>query len=164
MDSKEAFERYADQYDNFGDEWQDMGLDKHFIAGYEAGQAIRQSLDGDPVMWSLQFDNGPINHFTTYPTLEKAEDYAALCNIGKDKSDIKIISLYTHPASADVQKGRSKKWLKTLDRWIDLMTRLKGQPIHTSMQQEVDRVRTEVMRYREHKVFPSTSNEQDQTQ
>ena len=62
--------------------------------------ASRQALEGEPVMWSLRFDNGPVNHFTTYSTLEKAEDYAALCNIGKDKINIKIIPLYTHPASA----------------------------------------------------------------
>jgi hypothetical protein len=108
MDSREAFEKHADQYDNFGDEWQDMGLDKHFIAGYEAGQASFQALDScEPVMWSLQFDNGPVNHFTTYPTLEKAEDYATLCNIGKDKRDIKIIPLYTHPASDELDRLRA---------------------------------------------------------
>ena len=70
---------------------------QHFYSGW---QASRQWVEGEPVMWSLQFDSGPINHFTTYPTLEKAEDYVALCSIGKDKSNIKIIPLYTHPASA----------------------------------------------------------------
>jgi len=57
-------------------------------------------------------------------------------------------------------EGHSKDWLKTLDRWIDLMSRLKKQPIRESMQQEVDRVRTEVMRYREHKVLPALADKQ----
>ena len=78
-------------------------------------QASRQAIEGEPVMWSLQFDSGPINHFTTYPTLEKAEDYVALCSIGKDKSNIKIIPLYTHPASANVPE----KWRTVMKELAD---------------------------------------------
>jgi hypothetical protein len=152
MDSREAFEKHADQYDNFGDEWQDMGLDKHFIAGYEAGQASSQAIEGEPVGYVV-------------PRMLEAMLAGKYCGISMtDEPKDGDIGLYTHAVRADVQEGRSKKWLKTLDRWIDLMTRLKGQPLHTSMQQEVDRVRTEVMRYREYKVLPATSNEQDQPQ
>ena len=58
-----------------------------------------------------------------------------------------------------VPDGRSNEWLKTLDRWIDLMDRLEGEPINTSVQREIYRVKTEVMRYRKHKVAPK--QEQD---
>jgi hypothetical protein len=37
-ESKQAFEKYADQYDNLGDDWQDKSAGAHFIAGFQAGQ------------------------------------------------------------------------------------------------------------------------------
>ena len=105
MDSREAFESIAKaagfhDFDVSGNGCYVDDFLQHFYEGWEARGDSRQALEGEPVMWSLRFDNGPVNHFTTYSTLEKAEDYAALCNIGKDKINIKIIPLYTHPASA----------------------------------------------------------------
>jgi hypothetical protein len=40
-EARKAFESHVNQYDTFGDEWQDKGVDEHFIAGYEAGKAAR---------------------------------------------------------------------------------------------------------------------------
>ena len=69
-----------------------------------SGQASRQAIESEPVAWTLQWDNGPVNHFTVYPTREKAEDYVSLCEISSDKGRIKIVPLYTHPASSDEAK------------------------------------------------------------
>ena len=106
MDARAEFERavkrkWSDSY-IFNLESSDRYVDEILEAMFWAWQASRHVLEGEPVMWSLQFENGPVNHFTTYPTLEKAEDYVTLCNIGKEKTNIKIIPLYKHPSSADV--------------------------------------------------------------
>lgn len=50
---RNAFEAYASGFDTFGDKWQDLGADDHFIAGYEAAllqskpakQALRDVLE-----------------------------------------------------------------------------------------------------------------------
>ena len=117
MSDRDAFETIAEaagfhDFDVSGNGCYCDDFLQHFYAGW---QASRQALEGEPVMWSLQFDSGPINHFTTYPTLEKAEDYVALCSIGKDKSNIKIIPLYTHPASANVPE----EWRTTMKELAD---------------------------------------------
>jgi hypothetical protein len=45
-----AFEAWAAQFDHFSDEYQDMGTDQYFIAGYQAAiesqevQALRDAL------------------------------------------------------------------------------------------------------------------------
>lgn len=33
---RDAFDKFAGKYDTLGDDWQDMGLDQVFKAGYEA--------------------------------------------------------------------------------------------------------------------------------
>ena len=71
----------------------------------DAGEMVgsRQALEGEPAMWSLSFNGKPANHFTTYPTRGKAEDYIARCKIGEkepEKVNIEVVPLYTHPASA----------------------------------------------------------------
>jgi hypothetical protein len=37
-DSKKAFEEHVSQFDTMGNKWQDMSIDKHFAAGFEAGK------------------------------------------------------------------------------------------------------------------------------
>ena len=44
-DSREAFDKWAWKYADDEEAWEDMGLDEHFIAGYEAGQASRQGIE-----------------------------------------------------------------------------------------------------------------------
>jgi hypothetical protein len=115
--------------------------------------ASRQALEGKPFTWVFTDVNGEAKEIAGDP-------------VHRSPQDLRIYTaLYTHPASADKQAvsvpdGRSNEWLKTLDRWIDLMDRLEGEPINTSVQREIYRVKTEVMRYRKHKVAPK--QEQDQ--
>jgi len=78
-------------------------LHKRTGTAFKAWQASRQGLEGKPAMWSLSFNGGPANHFTTYPTKGSAEDYIALCRISEKESkkeSIEVVPLYTHPASA----------------------------------------------------------------
>ena len=75
---------------------------------WDAWQASRQELEGEAAMWSLSFNGKPANHFTTYPTRGKAEDYISRCKIGEkepEKVNIEVVPLYTHPASAYVPEG-----------------------------------------------------------
>lgn len=58
-------------------------------------------------------------------------------------------------AHESVNRGHSRRWLNTLDRWIDLMSRVQKEPVRQAINQEVQRVKTEVMRYREHRVAPN---------
>jgi len=102
-DSRKAFEKWADTFNTESDEWQDMEVDKVYEQGWRDS---RQALKGEPAMWSLSFNGKPANHFTTYPTRGKAEDYIARCKIGEkepEKVNIEVVPLYTHPASADKQ-------------------------------------------------------------
>ena len=49
-----------------------------------------------PVLWALQWDGGPVNHFTIYTSRQKAEDYIEQCNHGeeiKDQDRIKVVPL-----------------------------------------------------------------------
>ena len=99
-DSRKAFEKWADTFNTESDEWQDMEVDKVYEQGWRDS---RQALKGEPAMWSLSFNGKPANHFTTYPTRGKAEDYIARCKIGEkepEKVNIEVVPLYTHPASA----------------------------------------------------------------
>lgn len=58
-------------------------------------------------------------------------------------------------AHESINRGHSRSWLNTLDRWIDLMSRVQKEPVCQAINQEVQRVKTEVMRYREHRVAPN---------
>ena len=51
-DSRAEFDKWAWKYADDEDAWGDMGLDEHFTAGYEAGQASRQGLEGESVALS----------------------------------------------------------------------------------------------------------------
>ena len=107
-DSRKAFEKWADTFNTESDEWQDMEVDKVYEQGWRDS---RQALKGEPAMWSLSFNGKPANHFTTYPTRGKAEDYIARCKIGEkepEKVNIEVVPLYTHPASAEVERLQSR--------------------------------------------------------
>jgi len=101
---REEFEQaFLNQYTDFerfeNGEYMDDFLQQSWIGW----QASRQALEGEPAMWSLSFNGKPANHFTTYPTRGKAEDYIARCKIGEkepEKVNIEVVPLYTHPASA----------------------------------------------------------------
>ena len=91
----------------------------------DAGEMVgsRQALEGEPAMWSLSFNGKPANHFTTYPTRGKAEDYIARCKIGEkepEKVNIEVVPLYTHPASADKWIKCSEQRPNVLDVWIKM--------------------------------------------
>lgn len=108
------------------------------------GRDVQRLLTGE------QFLNAGINPNAVDGTAKKGEA------VMQAKNEI-ARAAYPHPQPAQqgsVPDGRSKKWLKTLDRWIDLMIRLEKQPVHTSIRGEVARMRVEVQRYREHKVRP----------
>jgi hypothetical protein len=43
-DSKKAFEEHVSQFDTMGDKWQDMSIDKHFAAGFDAGREAASAV------------------------------------------------------------------------------------------------------------------------
>ena len=92
-EARKAFESHVNQYDTFGDEWQDKGVDEHFIAGYEAGKAARAGQESEPFAFCFTDVNGKPSEFCDHPK------HAA-------EGDTRIRTpLYTHPASADVPDG-----------------------------------------------------------
>jgi hypothetical protein len=87
-EARKAFESHVNQYDTFGDEWQDKGVDEHFIAGYEAGKAARAGQESEPFAFCFTDVNGKPSEFCDHPK------HAA-------EGDTRIRTpLYTHPASA----------------------------------------------------------------
>jgi len=78
-------------------------------------QASRQSLEGqEPVVWALQWPNETVNWMTTYPTKERAEEYASKCLDGKS---IKIVPLFTTPPSAiEIRNGALEEAAKICDK------------------------------------------------
>ena len=95
-ESRKAFESHVNQYDTFGDEWQDKGVDEHFIAGYEAGKAARAGQESEPFAFCFTDVNGKPSEFCDHPK------HAA-------EGDTRIRTpLYTHPASADVPNEHGK--------------------------------------------------------
>ena len=150
----------------------------------EAWQASRQALEGEAVaeiteghvlQWRPPYNRPPVGTklYAQPPTkadeqahkrvheydgahkcLDCGAQWGALPGHPKEPEHCAALA---QPVS--VPDGRSNEWLKTLDRWIDLMDRLEGEPINTSVQREIYRVKTEVMRYRKHKVAPK--QEQD---
>jgi hypothetical protein len=121
---REEFEQaFLNQYTDFerfeNGEYMDDFLQQSWIGW----QASRQALEGEPAMWSLSFNGKPANHFTTYPTRGKAEDYIARCKIGEkepEKVNIEVVPLYTHPASADKWIKCSEQRPNVLDVWIKM--------------------------------------------
>jgi len=96
-ESRKAFESHVNQYDTFGDEWQDKGVDEHFIAGYEAGKAARAGQESEPFAFCFTDVNGKPSEFCDHPK------HAA-------EGDTRIRTpLYTHPASSD-------EWIKCSER------------------------------------------------
>jgi len=89
---REAFENHADQYDNFGDEWQDMGVDQHFYAGWQA--ALEHAGRGvEPVAYCFTDVNGRPKEFCSGPETLAPEDKRI------------ITALYTQPPALAVPKG-----------------------------------------------------------
>ena len=87
-EARKAFESHVNQYDTFGDEWQDKGVDEHFISGYEAGKAARAGQESEPFAFCFTDVNGKPSEFCDHPK------HAA-------EGDTRIRTpLYTHPASA----------------------------------------------------------------
>ena len=102
-ESRKAFESHVNQYDTFGDEWQDKGVDEHFIAGYEAGKAARAGQESEPFAFCFTDVNGKPSEFCDHPK------HAA-------EGDTRIRTpLYTHPASADVPE----KWRTVMKELAD---------------------------------------------
>ena len=102
-ESRKAFESHVNQYDTFGDEWQDKGVDEHFIAGYEAGKAARAGQESEPFAFCFTDVNGKPSEFCDHPK------HAA-------EGDTRIRTpLYTHPASADVPE----EWRTTMKELAD---------------------------------------------
>ena len=96
-EARKAFESHVNQYDTFGDEWQDKGVDEHFIAGYEAGKAARAGQESEPFAFCFTDVNGKPSEFCDHPK------HAA-------EGDTRIRTpLYTHPASSD-------EWIKCSER------------------------------------------------
>ena len=90
-ESRKAFESHVNQYDTFGDEWQDKGVDEHFISGYEAGKAARAGQESEPFAFCFTDVNGKPSEFCDHPK------HAA-------EGDTRIRTpLYTHPVSAAKQ-------------------------------------------------------------
>ena len=87
-EARKAFESHVNQYDTFGDEWQDKGVDEHFIAGYEAGKAARAGQESEPFAFCFTDVNGKPIEFCDHP--KHAAEGDALIRT----------PLYTHPASA----------------------------------------------------------------
>ena len=84
-EARKAFESHVNQYDTFGDEWQDKGVDEHFIAGYEAGKAARAGQESEPFAFCFTDVNGKPSEFCDHPK------HAA-------EGDTRIRTpLYTHP-------------------------------------------------------------------
>ena len=110
MDSRAEFEsewskRFSDhklaRMQTMGGDLHDEYRDSRVNYAWIMWQASRQELEGEAAMWSLSFNGKPANHFTTYPTRGKAEDYIARCKIGEkepEKVNIEVVPLYTHPA------------------------------------------------------------------
>ena len=95
-ESRKAFESHVNQYDTFGDEWQDKGVDEHFIAGYEAGKAARAGQESEPFAFCFTDVNGKPSEFCDHPK------HAA-------EGDTRIRTpLYTHPASAEVERLQAR--------------------------------------------------------
>ena len=93
-EASKAFYSHANQYDTFGDEWQDKGVDEHFIAGYEAGEAARAGQESEPFAFCFTDVNGKPSEFCDHPK------HAA-------EGDTRIRTpLYTHPASAQKEIER----------------------------------------------------------
>ena len=102
-EARKAFESHVNQYDTFGDEWQDKGVDEHFIAGYEAGKAARAGQESEPFAFCFTDVNGKPSEFCDHPK------HAA-------EGDTRIRTpLYTHPASADVPE----KWRTVMKELAD---------------------------------------------
>ena len=96
-EARKAFESHVNQYDTFGDEWQDKGVDEHFIAGYEAGKAARAGQESEPFAFCFTDVNGKPSEFCDHPK------HAA-------EGDTRIRTpLYTHPTKSD-------EWIKCSDR------------------------------------------------
>jgi hypothetical protein len=90
-EARKAFESHVNQYDTFGDEWQDKGVDEHFIAGYEAGKAARAGQESEPFAFCFTDVNGKPSEFCDHPK------HAA-------EGDTRIRTpLYTHTASGGKQ-------------------------------------------------------------
>ena len=146
-DSREAFEKWAwseNGAEDFSRESGDDYTDEMLESMWMAWQDSRQALEGEPAMWSLSFNGGPANHFTTYPTKESAEDYISLCEIGEKESDkgrIEVVPLYTHPASADVpnEKGSNRYGLD-MAYFRTLFNRELNQPLTNFRPDELARV------------------------
>ena len=86
-EASKAFYSHANQYDTFNDEWQNKGIDEHFIAGYEAGKAARAGQESEPFAFCFTDVNGKPSEFCDHPK------HAA-------ESDTRIRTpLYTHSAS-----------------------------------------------------------------
>ena len=107
-EARKAFESHVNQYDTFGDEWQDKGVDEHFIAGYEAGKAARAGQESEPFAFCFTDVNGKPIEFCDHP--KHAAEGDALIRT----------PLYTHPASADKWIKCSEQRPNVLDVWIKM--------------------------------------------
>jgi len=87
---RDAFEKWAWKYADDGDAWEYMGLDEHFIAGYEAGQASREALEGEAT------GTLTVDHHNNDPAMQNV-DYEHADGVLEPG----VYKLYTHPASAD---------------------------------------------------------------
>ena len=141
-ESRKAFESHVNQYDTFGDEWQDKGVDEHFISGYEAGKAARAGQESEPFAFCFTDVNGKPSEFCdhpkhaaegdtrirtplyTHPTIRQEGE--AIGEVGYmfqpnwddpgrtrrvalvDKSLDPGTKLYTHPASAEVERLQAR--------------------------------------------------------
>jgi hypothetical protein len=107
-EARKAFESHVNQYDTFGDEWQDKGVDEHFIAGYEAGKAARAGQESEPFAFCFTDVNGKPSEFCDHPK------HAA-------EGDTRIRTpLYTHTASrqAASMPEANKAWASSDPSWL----------------------------------------------
>ena len=164
-------------YSNVQDSWDFWQEACDWRASRQAleGEAVAEITEGHVLQWRPPYNRPPVGTklYAQPPTkadeqahkrvheydgahkcLDCGAQWGALPGHPKEPEHCAALA---QPVS--VPDGRSNEWLKTLDRWIDLMDRLEGEPINTSVQREIYRVKTEVMRYRKHKVAPK--QEQD---
>jgi hypothetical protein len=76
-DARAAFDKWAEQFDPQGDEWQDMGFDHAFIMGYQSAiAAVRKKQSPVPDGYMLVRDTTP--SLTTKKLSDKLQFWRAM--------------------------------------------------------------------------------------